>query len=66
LNEAEADVLAYLVFPTAHWRLIWSTTPLERLNTQLKHRTNVVGKMPTTTAIPRQVGALLAEQQGAW
>ena len=43
MDEAEADVLAYLAFPHEHWRQIWSNNPLERLNTEVKRRTDVVG-----------------------
>ena len=66
MDEAEAAVLAFLAFPATHWRQIWSTNPLERLNKEVKRRTNVVGIFPTTTAILRLVGALLAEQHDEW
>ena len=58
---AEEDVLAY-TFPQAHWRQIHSTNPLERLNKEIKRRTNVVGIFPNEAAIRRLVGALMLEQ----
>jgi putative transposase len=66
MDEAELDVLAHLSFPKAHRLQIHSTNPLERLNAEIKRRTDVVGIFPNEAAIVRLVGALLLEQNDEW
>jgi putative transposase len=66
MEAARDDVLAFLCFPQEHWRKIWSTNPLERLNKEIKRRTNVVGIFPNDAAITRLVGSQLLEQQEEW
>jgi len=66
MDEAENDVLAHMAFPKHHWRQLHSTNPLERLNGEIKRRTDVVAIFPNEDAIVRLVGALLLEQNDEW
>jgi putative transposase len=66
MDEAEDDVLAHMAFPKEHWCQLHSTNPLERLNGEIKRRTDVVAIFPNEAAIVRLVGALLLEQNDEW
>ncbi len=66
MERAEEEVLAYKGFPKKHWRHIHSTNPLERLNKEIRRRTNVIGIFPNEIAITRLVGAMLLEKNDEW
>ena len=66
LHDARADILALTGFPAKHWRQIWSTNPMERVNKEIKRRTDVVGVFPNPAALLRLAGAVLVEQHDEW
>jgi putative transposase len=66
LREAAADICAFAAFPIAHWKKIWSTNPLERVNKEIKRRTNVVGIFPNEAGVLRLAGSILLEVHDEW
>ena len=66
MDEAEADVLAYMGFPSQHRAKIHPTNPIKRLNGEIKRRGDVVGIFPNEAAVTRLIGALLLEQNDEW
>jgi len=66
VREAAPDICAFAAFPAAHWKKIWSTNPLERVNKEIKRRTNVVGIFPNEAAVLRLAGSILLEVHDEW
>ncbi len=66
VSDAAEDLLAFTAFPQAHWRKVWSTNPLERVNGEIKRRTNVVGIFPNDASVARLVTAVVLETHDEW
>jgi putative transposase len=65
-STAADDITAFADFPAAHWKKIWSTNPLERLDKEIKRRTDVVGVFPNPAALLRLAGSVLVEAHDEW
>jgi putative transposase len=66
LRDNADDIAAFAAFPVSHWKKIWSTSPLERVNKEIKRGTDVVGVLPNPPALLRLAGAVLAEAHDEW
>jgi transposase-like protein len=66
LRDTAEDLLAFTDFPLSHWKKVWSTNPLERLNKEIKRRTDVVGVFPNPASLLRLARAVLVETHDEW
>ena len=66
LRDAADDITAFADFPVSHWKKIWSTNPLERVNKEIKRRTDVVGVFPNPPSLLRLAGSVLIETHDEW
>jgi putative transposase len=66
LRDSAEELLAFTSFPPSHWKKVWSTNPLERLNKEIKRRTDVVGVFPNPESLLRLAGAVLVEAYDEW
>lgn len=66
MDAAKAEVLAFAAMPKAHWRKIWATNPIERVNKEIKRRSRVVGIFPNNASVIRLVGAILLDMHDEW
>ena len=66
LHDAETDLTAFAAFPTEHWKKIWSNNPIERVNTEIKRRADIVQVFPNRDSVTRLIGAILLEQHEEW
>ena len=66
LLDAAVDITAFAAFPQAHWKKIWSTNPLERVNKEVKRRSNVIGIFPNEAGVIRLAGSVLLEMHDEW
>ena len=66
MDEAKEEVLAFTAFPPSHWRKVWSTNPLERVNKEIKRRSRVAGIFPNDASVIRLIGAIMIDLHDEW